>query len=134
MITAKKKKDVAIWLTKTFGGKIYMLPRVNNPDGIQTADYLFKNQYWDLKLIKGTGKNSLDNAIKNKKNQSSNFIYDISESNLNIYEIIIQIQKIYNNPKRVWVNTIIVKNKDKVVKIFKKNEATPAQNVPGQLQ
>lgn len=26
-----------------------MLPRINEPEGIQTADYLFKGEYWDLK-------------------------------------------------------------------------------------
>lgn len=29
-----------------------MIPRVNKPDGIKTADYLFRNEYWDLKEIK----------------------------------------------------------------------------------
>lgn len=44
-----KEKEIAKWLGKTFGGKIYMLPRINEPEGIQTADYLFKGEYWDLK-------------------------------------------------------------------------------------
>ena len=37
-----KEKEVAIWLENTFGGEIYMLPRINNTEGIQTADYLFR--------------------------------------------------------------------------------------------
>ena len=44
-----KEKEIAKWLGKTFGWKIYMLPRINEPEGIQTADYLFKGEYWDLK-------------------------------------------------------------------------------------
>lgn len=30
--------------------------RINKPDGIMTADYLFRNEYWDLKSITGCGK------------------------------------------------------------------------------
>ncbi len=33
-----------------------MLPRVNYPEGIKTADYLFRGEYWDLKEIYGNGK------------------------------------------------------------------------------
>ena len=44
-----------------------MLPRINKPDGIQTADYLFRGEYWDLKKITGKGKNTLDSAINKKK-------------------------------------------------------------------
>lgn len=62
-----KEKEVAIWLENTFGGEIYMLPRINKPDGIQTADYLFRGEYWDLKKITGKGKNTLDSAINKKK-------------------------------------------------------------------
>lgn len=29
-----KEKEIAKWLGKTFGGKIYMLPRINEPEGI----------------------------------------------------------------------------------------------------
>ena len=40
----KKEIEVANWLAKTFNEKVYMLPRINIPEGIKTADYLFKNE------------------------------------------------------------------------------------------
>ena len=40
-----------------------MLPRINIPEGIQTADDLFRGEKWDLKEIKSTGKNVLDNRV-----------------------------------------------------------------------
>ena len=61
---SKKEKDIAIWLEKTVGGKIYMLPRINKPDGIMTADYLFRNEYWDLKSITGCGKRIIEDTRK----------------------------------------------------------------------
>jgi hypothetical protein len=29
-----KEKEVALWLVNTFGGELYMLPKINKPDGI----------------------------------------------------------------------------------------------------
>lgn len=51
-----KELEIAEWLENTFGGEIYMLPRVNQSFGIQTADYLFRGEYWDLKEISGNSK------------------------------------------------------------------------------
>lgn len=72
-----KEKEIAKWLGKTFGGKIYMLPRINEPEGIQTADYLFKGEYWDLKSISGRSNQVLYHSIYKKKTQSNNFICDV---------------------------------------------------------
>ena len=44
-----KEKEVANWLETTLGGKLYMCPRINVPDGISTPDYLFRNERYDLK-------------------------------------------------------------------------------------
>lgn len=41
--------NAARWFVNIFGGIIYMMPRVNEPVGIKTADYLFKGEFWDLK-------------------------------------------------------------------------------------
>lgn len=51
-----------------------MLPRINNPKGIQTADYLWNGEYWDLKEINGNGKNILFHAVENHEKQAKNFI------------------------------------------------------------
>lgn len=32
---SKQELEIAIWLENTFGGPIFMLPRVNNPEGIK---------------------------------------------------------------------------------------------------
>nr|DAQ70758.1 MAG TPA: minor capsid protein [Caudoviricetes sp.] len=113
---SNKEKEVAEWLEDTFGGEVYMLPRINSPKSIKTADYLFKNEYWDLKEITGSGKNTLDSAIKKKKGQSNNFIFDINDSEITIESVSKQIERIYKNKERRWVDKIMVKqNKDVVV-------------------
>lgn len=84
---SNNEKDVAIWLENTFGGEIYMLPRINKPDGIQTADYLFRGEYWDLKTINGKSNQVLFHSIYKKKTQSNNFIFNIISPELNINEL-----------------------------------------------
>ena len=115
-----KEKEVAIWLENTFGGEIYMLPRINKPDGIQTADYLFRGEYWDLKKITGKGKNTLDSAINKKKSQSNNFIFDISNSEITLEAIDKQLSSIYENKYRKWIDKIIVKQSNNVIVINKR--------------
>ena len=70
---SNKEKEIAIWLENTFGGEIYMLPRINKPDGIQTADYLFRGEYWDLTTINGSGKRVLEDSI-NVKIKTDKFV------------------------------------------------------------
>lgn len=106
---SNNEKDVAIWLENTFGGEIYMLPRINKPDGIQTADYLFRGEYWDLKTINGSGKRILEDSIKKKKRQAKNFIFDITNSKIEKYNLFEQLKKLYNSKATDWIDKIIIK-------------------------
>lgn len=91
------EKNVANWLKETFGGEIYMLPRINIPEGIQTADYLFRGEKWDLKKIKFNGKNVLDNRVNGLKKQ---------------------IDKLYESPNRKWINKIMLIKNQKLICIY----------------
>lgn len=117
---SNKEKDIAEWLENTFGGEIYMLPRINKPSGIQTADYLFRNEYWDLKEISGNGKHTLDSAIKKKKSQSNNFIFDVSLSKITEESINTQLDLIYKSKDRKWLDKIIIKRDNEIVVIYKR--------------
>ena len=63
----EEEKAIAILLSKVSGKKIYMLPKINKPGGIPTADYLIDNEFYDLKRIYGSGKRTLKDAVKDKK-------------------------------------------------------------------
>ena len=67
---SKREKEIVLWIVNTFGGEIYLLPKVNNPEGIKTADYLWNNEYWDLKEILSNGKRALDNRINGTRKQT----------------------------------------------------------------
>lgn len=109
-----KEKEVAIWLENTFGGEIYMLPRINKPDGIQTADYLFRGEYWDLKTINGKSNQVLFHSIYKKKTQSNNFIFNIVSPELNINELQKQIHKLYNRKDTDFLQKVILKKENRI--------------------
>lgn len=117
---SKKEKEVAKWLESTFGGKLYMLPRVNYPEGIKTADYLFRGEYWDLKEINGNGKNVFFHAVEKHEKQSHNFIFDVSNSTLTDLEIDDRINSLYKLPKLKWLDKIVIKRGKILIKITKK--------------
>lgn len=117
-----KEKEVASWLRDIFDEEIYMLPKINKPEGIQTADYLFKNEYWDLKEIFGNGKNVLFHAIEGHEKQAKNFVFDVTKSTLTDIEIMERIRKLYSLKKLKWLDKVIIKRENKVIKIIKRSD------------
>lgn len=114
-----KEKEIAEWLESTFGGELYMIPRINNPSGIQTPDYLFRNNKWDLKTITGKGKQVLYHAVYKKREQANNFIFDTSSSKLNLEDIKHQVDKLYKRTDVPFIDEVIIK-KDSDFLIFKR--------------
>ena len=114
--------EVAQWLVETFGGDLLICPRVNYPEGIQTPDFIWNNEKWDLKTIYGTGKRTIEDCIKKKREQSHNFIFDASFYPKDINNLIIQIQKIFNNKSTEWVDKIILKYNDDVILFYEKKK------------
>lgn len=117
---SKKEKEVAEWLESTFGGEIYMIPRVNKPDNISTPDYIWNGENWDLKSITGSGKRVIEDAIKKKKKQSNNFVFDLTESKLTEEELLRQTKKIYNSKSTEFVDKVIIKKSKDVICIYKR--------------
>lgn len=115
-----KERQIAKLLGKTYGGQVNLVPVVLNPKGVKTPDYILNGNKFDLKEIFGNGKNTLDTAISKKKKQATNFIFDISKTEMNTNQAIIQIEKIYAARNRTWVDSIILIEDNKVLKIFKR--------------
>jgi len=67
---SQEEIDIAKIIKKYLKGNIYLNPKVNEPKYIESSDYLYRNEYWDLKSL---GKNAtsekraVDNAVKNSK-------------------------------------------------------------------
>ena len=109
-------------LERVIGGEAYMLPRVNKPDGIRAPDFLFNGYGYDLKRIRGSGKNTLIDAIKKKRGQSTKFIFGITEEcKLTNEEIIEQSKHIFEYKRTDFVDEIIVIKDDTIITILKRN-------------
>ena len=119
---SKKELEVANWLKDTFNEKVIILPKVNWPENIQTPDYIFKGEKWDLKEMKdiNSNKRAVDNLIKNYEKQSNNFIIDISSCKIDNKIIIKQVENIFGIGKfnRKWVKKIILKKGKELLGVF----------------
>ena len=116
----QKEIEVAKLLGQTFGGEINVIPRVNNPEGIKTPDYILNGQRFDLKEIKGKGKNVLYDALGKQRRQADNFIFDITGTEISREEAIKQIKSIYASKHRKWVQILVLIENNKIIKIFKR--------------
>ena len=129
----KDSKECAQLLRKTFGGKIKLQPVVKSKGGVQTCDLAWqrpsKKNYekWDLKIVNGSSKRTIDRMIKDKKKQSDNFIIDIKNHSLSTQQAKSQIIHIFNDPHRQWVNMIMLKDKNKILIIYKKMRHHPTK-------
>lgn len=112
--------EVASWLKSVFGGDVYYLPVINETTNIKSANYLWNNEFWDLKEIFGNGKNTLFHAVEKKKGQSNNFIFDLTKSKLSNDEIIRQLGSIFTLNKTNWVEKIMLKKGDSLLNIYKR--------------
>lgn len=110
--TTKEEKEIANWLQKTFNEDVILLPRVNYPKEIKTPDYIFKNEYWDLKIKSGKDKQAIYHAIRDSNKQAYNFIIDFSKSPLSFTELLLQVKNVYSRTDINFDKLIIKKNDD----------------------
>ena len=116
------EKEIAELLEKKIGGELYMVPRVNNPQGVPTPDYLFRGKGYDLKtLSKEAGENTIINRIKKARKQSKNFVLDVTNAKkITQTALKSQIQRIYEDKETAFVDTIIVVRNGNIVVVVKK--------------
>lgn len=116
----EREKEVANMLGELYGGKIKIIPRVNEPKNIKTPDYIVKNRRYDLKQISGNGKYVIQGNLKGKQKQADNFVIDITKSEMSIDEAIRQIENIYNSKHFLWLDRIILLKDKEFLKMFKR--------------
>ncbi|MGN0515109.1 MAG: hypothetical protein ACI4GD_12610 [Lachnospiraceae bacterium] len=95
-----------------------MVPEVKGIyKGVHTPDYTINGERWDLKELKGIGKDCVRDAIKRKLEQAENFIIDITHSGLEYVDIEHQVEKIFGAPNTRKVKTIMIIEKSSILKI-----------------
>lgn len=103
------EKEIADLLSEELGDDVYLVPRVNNPQGIRTPDYLIHGDAYDLKTINdGAGENTIFNRIKKASGQSSRLVIDVSKSGLNDEIIDSQLEKVFWSQNTQFVEEVII--------------------------
>ena len=115
------EKEIAELIEKEFGGEIYMVPRVNSPQGISTPDYLFRGVGYDLKTLgESAGANTLFNRVKKAKWQAQNFIIDVTNTKLDEDTILAQVKKVFHREDTKWVDEILIVQNGSRIRVFKR--------------
>ena len=115
------EKEIAELLEREVGGEIYLVPRVNNPQGVSTPDYLFHGRGYDLKTLgEKAGPNTMFQRVKKAKRQSRNFIIDVSDAKLDREMIDQQISKIFWSENTRFVDEIVIINDGHIVRVAKR--------------
>lgn len=116
------EKEIAELLEREIGGEIYMVPRVNNPQGVRTPDYLFRGKGYDLKtLMDKATEDTIFQRINKAKKQADNFVVDVSKAErITDNTIDAQLQKIFTNKDTLFVNEIIIVRNGNILKIARR--------------
>lgn len=118
---SQHEKKIADLLERTLGGEIFMVPRVNSPQGVRTPDYLFRGEAYDLKTLKpNSGPNTIFNRVKKAEGQAQRFIIDVTHSGLDDAVINQQLEKLLTRSDTGWVEEVFIIRDDKISRIMKK--------------
>ena len=75
---------------------------------------------FDLKEITGGGKYLIEGNLRKKKEQSNNFIIDLTNTNIGFKEMERQIKSIYISKRYLWIDKIFIIKNNNIVKIFER--------------
>lgn len=115
------EKEIAQMLADTYGGTVYLLPRVNYPPNTKKADYLYDGIAFDLKTLTRNGKNTIYGAIHDKEKQAHSFIVDISKCGMSEDEAVRQITEVVFRSKHTrFVETVILVKDFKILQIYER--------------
>ena len=117
---SQREIEVAQLLGQAIGGNVSIIPKVNQPFGIKTPDYIINGERFDLKQIIGGGKYTIQGNLKGKEKQSNNFIIDISNAKFDVKEAERQIENIYNSKHYLWLNKILLLKEKEIIKAYKR--------------
>lgn len=115
------EKEIAELLEREIGGELYMVPRVNKPEGVKTPDYLFHGKAYDLKTPEASkSKNAVFKRVKKASGQAHGIILDVSISGLGDEAIDEQIDKIFWSQDTKFVDELVLVKNGKIKKVFKR--------------
>ncbi|QIK70846.1 hypothetical protein G7062_11310 [Erysipelothrix sp. HDW6C] len=112
----------ADWLKSTFNEDVRLVPRPSvNGQTLSSSDYIFMGENWDLKSIKGSGKDVVRDRVRKGKQQANNFVIDITdETKLSVANLDNQTKNLFTSFNTQFVETAILKKGDELIAIYKR--------------
>lgn len=116
----EQEKDIARILSGGYGKVVELVPQIMYPQGIQTPDYLIDNERFDLKAPTGRSKALFYNVVSKKREQASNFIFDITNCPLSDNEIRQQIERLYFSRHTRFIDKIVIMRNGEILRVYKR--------------
>ena len=116
-----REKEVAQLLEKEFGGKLYMMPKVQGIyKNVKTPDYLYRGERYDLKGIKSSKSDAVHNAIHKKRLQADSFVIDYAPSGITEQEARTQAAAIFDFKSTAFVKRIVLIDGNRIVCVLER--------------
>ena len=77
---------------------------------------------WDLKTISTGGRNVLYNAVKKKKRQANNFIFDITDCPLNEEELKKQVGNLFRSTHLAFIDEVALYKNNLIIGVYRRNK------------
>ena len=116
------EKEIAELLEREVGGKLYLVPRVNEPQGVPTPDFLFHGARYDLKTLRGNSKNTIYNAVAKQADQADNFILDVTDCPLSEEDIYKQAEALFRSTHTKFIDTVVLVRNMKIIRVLQRNK------------
>lgn len=116
----KKEREVAAILSGKYGKTVQFVPQVMYPQNIQTPDYLIDGERFDLKSPIGKSQNLLYNLVSKKREQASNFIFDLTDCPLSDVEVRRQVETLYFSRHTRFIDKIVLMRGGEILEVYKR--------------
>ena len=122
-----EEMETAKVLAEKYGKTVHLVPRVIEPQHIETPDYIIDGVRYDRKAIDGNGKHTVDSAIKDHREQAHIFIIAMRKTSLTVEEVIEQCEKIFGSSHRGWVEELMIEKDKKIIWEYKRKALAPSK-------
>lgn len=119
---SKHELEVAENIAKLYGKDVQMVPRIGYPQHKKTPDYVIDGERWDLKTISTSGKNVFYNSVKKKKRQADNFLFDITDCQMEMDEIETQVINLFRTTHLTNIRKVALYKNGKLIKVYERNK------------
>ena len=115
---SQHEREIAEVLAEQMHDRVILQPKIEYPKGIKMPDYTIGGRSYDLKTITGSGKNIIDNNVKENEKQAKNFIFDITNCKLSEDDLVNQVEFVMW--RRSFVDKIIFVRNKQIIRVFER--------------